>query len=83
MSLAVQNSWPGIEVIIYKLYFSVFITQKSVNNDEPLPSPNIKANDLPKESSITSSEVSYGMDHIFSRSRVTKNVVLRYGVRRA
>ena len=42
--------------------FSVLITQKSVNNDEPPPSPNIKSNGLPKESSITSSEVSYGMD---------------------
>ena len=52
--------------VSYKLYFSVLITQKSVNNDEPPPSPNIKANGLPKESSITSSEVSYGTDHIFS-----------------
>ena len=45
---------------------SVLITQKSVNNDEPPPSPNIKSNDLPKESSITSSEVSYGTDQNFS-----------------
>jgi len=42
---------------------SVLITQKSVNNDEPPPSPNIKSNGLPKESSITSSEVSY--DYLF------------------
>ena len=45
--------------------FSVLITQKSVNNDEPPPSPNIKSNGLPKESSITSSEVSYGTDYIY------------------
>lgn len=41
----------------------VLITQKSVNNDEPPPSPNIKSNGLPTESSIKSSEVSY--DYLF------------------
>ena len=48
---------------------SVLITQKSVNNDEPPPSPNIKSNGLPKESSITSSEVSYGTDQNFSKNK--------------
>ena len=59
--------------------FSVLITQKSVNNDEPPPSPNIKSNGLPTESSIKSSEVSYGTDQIFSQKEIIKNVTASTG----
>ena len=64
---------------------SVLITQKSVNNDEPPPSPNIKSNGLPTESSIKSSEVSYGTDQIFSQKEIIKNVtaLMGYDVRLA
>ena len=59
--------------------FSVLITQKSVNNDEPPPSPNIKSNGLPTESSIKSSEVSYGTDQIFSQKEIINNVTASTG----
>ena len=57
--------------------FSVLITQKSVNNDEPPPSPNIKSNGLPTESSIKSSEVSYGTDQ--TQKEIINNVTASTG----
>ena len=57
--------------------FSVLITQKSVNNDELPPSPNIKSNGLPTESSIKSSEVSYGTDQ--TQKEIINNVTASTG----
>jgi len=53
-----------------------------LNNDDPPPSPKIKANGLSKESFITSSEVSYGTDQNLFPERYNHERVRPQGLQR-